>query len=99
MEIGPTQRIAPGEEVTRKVFEKVKPLNNIGTYIALGIGAFVLVELFNSKAGETFANTVYLSEFKNNKKMIFDHLPLAADDMAPQLLQWKLQQASKGYTK
>jgi len=39
------------------VFEKVNPLNNIGTYIALGIGAFILVELFNSKAGETFART------------------------------------------
>jgi len=47
--------IDKGEEVAGKVFDKVNPLNNFGLYIVLGIGAFVLVELFNSKAVETFA--------------------------------------------
>jgi len=54
--------IDKGEEVAGKVFDKVNPLSQTGFYIALGIGASVLVELFNSKAGETFARTVSVVE-------------------------------------
>jgi len=46
-----------GEEVAGKVSDKVNPLNSFELSIVLGIGAFVLVELFNSKAGETFARS------------------------------------------
>jgi len=55
-EIG-SKIIDKGEEVAGKVFDKVNPLNDFGLFLVLGIGAFVLVELFNSKAGETFART------------------------------------------
>jgi len=55
--------IDKGEEVAGKLFDKVNPLSHTGFYIALGIGAFVLIELFNSKAGETFASLLYLQRF------------------------------------
>jgi len=48
--------IDKGKEIAGKVFDKVNPLNQVGFYVALGLGAFLLIELFNSKAGETFAS-------------------------------------------
>jgi len=49
--------IDEGKEIAGKVFNQVNPLNNLGFYVVLGIGTFVLVELFNLKAGKTFARS------------------------------------------
>jgi len=54
-EIG-SKVVDKGEERAGKVFDKVNPLNQVGFSVALGLGAFLLIELFNSKAGETFAS-------------------------------------------
>jgi len=40
-----------------KFVDKVNPLNNIGFYIVLGLGAFVLVELMNSQTGVQLARS------------------------------------------
>jgi len=55
-EIG-SKVIDKGEEVAGKVFDKVNPLSHIGTFVALGIGAFVLIEFFNSESAKTLART------------------------------------------
>jgi len=36
---------------------KVNPLNNIGFYVILGLGAFVLVEFMNSSSGVALAKS------------------------------------------
>jgi len=38
-------------ESAGKFFDKFNPLNNIGFYIVLGLGAFILIEFMNSPSG------------------------------------------------
>jgi len=56
IEIG--QVVDKGKEVVAgvidsagKLVDKVNPLNNIGFYVVLGLGVYILVELMNSPSG------------------------------------------------
>jgi len=40
-----------------KLFDKVNPLNNIGFYVVLGLGVFVLIEFMNSPSGVALAKS------------------------------------------
>jgi len=41
-----------------KFVDKVNPLNNIGFYVVLGLGAFILVELMNSPSEVALAKSM-----------------------------------------
>jgi hypothetical protein len=53
--------IDKGSSLVTGVVDKVNPLNNLGTYLILGIGAFVLIEFMKSPASQTLAQRVPLA--------------------------------------
>jgi len=42
-----------------KLVDKVNPLNNIGFYVVLGLGVFILVEFMNSSSGVALAMQLF----------------------------------------
>jgi len=43
-----------------KLFDKVNPLNNIGFYVVLGLGAFVSIEFMNSPSGVALSRSAQM---------------------------------------